>query len=442
MVGGMRGPADGSAPLRVFIGLRNIAGYAGALAEGVSRLGHRPTVVEVYPEPYGFAGRRHPLTRAFARLARLREASAARAWRAVVEAMVRGLLALSFVWAAATHDVFVMSFGSSFCPLGSRVDWRILRRLGRRVVCMCHGSDVRPPYLDGFALAASPQALARASRRTARACAAMERSAHAVICNPAFSQFFSCDLVNVFRVGIPADDRERPCRVADGTRPVLLHCPSAPQGKGTVRIREMVERLRGRGVDFDYRELSGVPHAEVLAALARADVAVDQLWSDTPMPGFATEAALAGVPCVVGGEFAAEASRWMPERVAPTSVYVRPAEVEDVLFELLTSPRARTIAAERALRHAETFRLPEAVARRVLRVAMGDVPAEWLFSPAATGRPCGAGLAREALAARIRGLVETCGMDALGLAGKPARLAWMLRVAAQEGRFVKSGEDA
>ena len=42
----------------------------------------------------------------------------------------------------------------------------------------------------------------------------------------------------------------------------------------------------------------------VLEKMAMSDIVVDQVYCDTPMAGFATEAAINGVPVVVGGYYA------------------------------------------------------------------------------------------------------------------------------------------
>lgn len=58
--------------------------------------------------------------------------------------------------------------------------------------------------------------------------------------------------------------------------PVVLHAPTNPRLKATDVIEPVLRRLQERGL-VDYRRLEGVPHAQMPAAVAEADVVVDQL---------------------------------------------------------------------------------------------------------------------------------------------------------------------
>lgn len=425
----MNGSGGISPRQRVFIGLSDIAGYATGLAAGLRECGHMATVVEVYPSSYGYTRQRHFFTRIFALLSRAKGFWNCAPWRWALEAVIRVVLLVCFLWALVTHDVFVMSYRATFCTVLSFRDWAVLRFFGKRVVAMCHGSDVRPPLFCGYAAPDDPKRIARETRRTMRICRAMERYADAVICNPAFAHHFTRPLVNIFHVGIPADRGGQEQREEE-ERPVILHCPSAPKGKGTFQIRRMIQELQEEGLDFEYDERIGVQNDEVLSALRRADIVLDQLWCDTPMPGFATEAARAGVPCVVGGEFAEYASRWIPDALMPPTVFVRPEAVQNALRELLLSKEKRRQVGAAARQYAESFRAPKAVARRVLMIAQGEAPPEWLFFPGAAGVMCGTGLPREARQRRAAHMLETYGLHGTGFTG--AHLAYVLKIAAGE----------
>lgn len=60
------------------------------------------------------------------------------------------------------------------------------------------------------------------------------------------------------------------------SRPLVVHCPSDGVVKGTSFITAAVDRLKAR-IDFDFRLVQGVPHAEVLAHMRECDVFIDQL---------------------------------------------------------------------------------------------------------------------------------------------------------------------
>lgn len=58
--------------------------------------------------------------------------------------------------------------------------------------------------------------------------------------------------------------------------PLIIHAPSKPAIKGTDIVKQAIEILRGKGLVFEFRVLSGVPHRQVLAALSETMIVVDQ----------------------------------------------------------------------------------------------------------------------------------------------------------------------
>ncbi|GAA1179093.1 hypothetical protein GCM10009584_21020 [Ornithinimicrobium humiphilum] len=64
-------------------------------------------------------------------------------------------------------------------------------------------------------------------------------------------------------------------------RPVVLHAPSNPRLKGTEAVEEVLSGMESAGL-VDYRRLSGVPHEQMAAFVAEADVVVDQVVLGNP----------------------------------------------------------------------------------------------------------------------------------------------------------------
>lgn len=63
--------------------------------------------------------------------------------------------------------------------------------------------------------------------------------------------------------------------------PVVLHAPSNPRLKGTAAVEQVLEGMQRDGL-VEYRRLSGVPHAQMPAFVADADVVVDQVVLGNP----------------------------------------------------------------------------------------------------------------------------------------------------------------
>jgi hypothetical protein len=329
--------------------------------------------------------------------------------------------------------VFVFSFRTSFFGL-RELPW--LRRLGKRIVFVFHGSDARPAYIDGawgrgdVLDAAWAAEVARLAARQRREIATIERHAHLVIAHPPMGQFFTRPFVPFLKVGIPVQAHRGPAgpsRAGDGVVR-LVHSPSDPEAKGTAAIRAAVEEVRRRGVALDYVELTGRPHADVLSAIAASDIVLDQLYGDTPLAGFAAEAARQGKPALVAG-YARDV--WhlgldAPER--PPGVLCHPDEFVDVL-EAFARDAARRASVGAAVRHfVEERWLPSAVAGRVLRLAATGTEG-WTVDPRAVIYCEGAGAPVEVVRERVRRLVDAQGRGALQLADKPGLEEAMLAFA-------------
>jgi len=59
--------------------------------------------------------------------------------------------------------------------------------------------------------------------------------------------------------------------------PVILHAPSSQLVKGTAHVQSAIEELRRRGLQFEYRLIENMPHAQALELMADCDMYVDQL---------------------------------------------------------------------------------------------------------------------------------------------------------------------
>jgi hypothetical protein len=86
--------------------------------------------------------------------------------------------------------------------------------------------------------------------------------------------------------------------------PMILHAPSARTVKGTHLVLEAVSLLRDQGLEFDFLLLEGVSNDEVLSALRKSDILVDQ--PSSWVGRLAVEACASGV-AVIGG------NRWQYE---------------------------------------------------------------------------------------------------------------------------------
>lgn len=422
---------------RIFLGPVEIAGYYTALERGFRSIGIAATAVDISDHPFRYqSSRKIPL--AAEPLACVRRIQAQHGRASVVWSLI-GIIAMLplLAWSLWRFDVFIFGYGRSFFSLR---ELPLLRLLGKRIVFVLHGTDARPPYMDGADMAAS-------AHRSISDCAALtalkkkkirriEQHADVVLCHPLYSHFLERPYVRALSIGmpllaIPADVRpsesdERPVRV--------LHSPSHQQAKGTQRIRDVIDELIAEGLPIDFVEVSGMPHADVRRELELADFVVDQLYSDTAMAGFANEAASFGRPAVVGSLGWEEIERTLPpEEIGPVRA-CHPDDITEAIRELVTEHQARRELGDRARRHVMLRSDPSIVAERFLRVLTDGPAAEWVSDPSDTRYLFGSGLPSERVRAIVRDLVREHGPGSLQLGDKPELESSMIEWATSMSR--------
>ncbi|WP_137918278.1 glycosyltransferase [Hydrogenophaga sp. 2FB] len=424
---------------RIFLGITEVSGYFSRLRLGLLELGADAVHVSVHAHQFGYEAGPVPWIVAWSRRAVARRAVAADTSRlrsAVALTNVIASRSALLVWAMCRFDVFILGAGSSFFALR---ELALLRWLGKRVIYTLHGTDARPPYIDGFFPALRPaldgqwQDSATADRaldelatevaRRVRFLRRLERYADVIVCGPSYGHFLSRSYVNFYAIGLPtplpAPESSAGKRKTPTPATVVLHAPSQTAGKGTALIRNIVTRLQQEGMPIDYREISGRPNHEVMAALREADVVIDQAWSDTPMAGFAAEAAASGCPALVGGYFSALVGEAVPESWRPPTTFVAPEQLEEGLRDLAADPQELARLGEVAREYVSAQWSQRAVAAKMLQLVQ-EVPPEWLVAPASCPYLEGCGLTREQARSTVRRLIDRHGIGALGLSHAPA----------------------
>jgi len=201
---------------------------------------------------------------------------------------------------AAAARGFVYVGADGFLPSGfdeRAWEFGFLRRRGVTVACLFTGSDIRSParmrawqaatgienivtYLDQV----SPVLASPGYDEKRRRIAAVADQHADVIFNAAVDQLSYLEgPTEPFPYFFPDDDLvlDGDKHVAQGPR-LVVHAPSSPIIKGTQVVRAAVQRLKSEGFAFEYRELLGVPHAEVMASLREAHIVLNEFYAFVP----------------------------------------------------------------------------------------------------------------------------------------------------------------
>lgn len=327
-----------------------IAGQLAAQVEGLRAIGV-PADSLCARHPFAYA---HQPTLAFPSRPR-GWSHLAKAWRALQ--------------VAGRYDVYHYHFASSLLPKPLRFpDARLNRRLGRRVIVEFWGSDVRKPSIE---TARNPWYVNSYDEDDARADAVMHAWAgitggHALLPDHTFVAAAAPHFRHLHFVpqAIRCDRFSPHYPEAENDCPRVVHIPSQQAFKGTELVRAAVQRLQARGLRFEYREVSGVSHAEAMRACREADLVVDQMRAGSHGV-FAIEAMALGKPvlCYILPELFATYPEGFP------LVNANPDTLDAVLAEWIGAPGARRRARGiESRRYAERVHDAPVVARQLLDV--------------------------------------------------------------------------
>ena len=374
---------------------------------------------------------------------------------AVVGVLLAGIAKLlAFFKTCVWAQTIVMIGGKGF--FGGGLEYAFFRLLGKRVVHVFVGTASRPRYLSGYAKGVVKDGranqeeltrLARRTRRQARRIRGISRYASVVIENPLCGHFHERAFVNWFKLGIPFDMAalEKQPRITNATPPRtegkvrVLHCPSSPEVKGSAQIQQAVEKLIREGLPIEFRQITNVPRAQVLHEIAVSDFVVDQLYSDSPLAGFAAEVSAFGKAAIVGGygwQLFPDFLR--PEEMPPTAT-CHPDDLENCIRRFALDPARRAEFGANAQEFLLKHWSEEAFAARFARIVSGEIPADWMFSPAQVRYAHGVGLEESEVRRLIGALVERFGVASLQVGHSPGLAEQLAEFAAGKPSGEPSG---
>lgn len=409
---------------RIFIGLTEIGGYYAALEKGLKGLGEEVIFINAYEHPFRYGSAcKSPLVKIlqFCTTKRLKSppSSCGEFFWLLSELPLRFLL---LIWTISIYDVFI--FGSN-CTFFRFLELPLLKLCRKRIICVFHGSDSRPHYISGLAVFGGRNPTVdkyiKLSRRQKRTLKWVERFADIIINHPPTAHFLEKPFIQWLHIGIPQYLFPSPAVLSPpSARPLrIVHAPSRPECKGTATFRQIIKNMAEKNIALEFVELIGRPNEEVLEELAKCDLVIDELYSDTPMASFASEAAIFAKPSVVGGYATFEDLGELPPEIIPPTVYCRPEKVGEFIEKLLVDAGYRLAMGRKAFEFIKNQWSAETVARRFQMLINDTYPRQWLYRPKRIRYLHGWGLSEEKCKDLVRAVITKGGKEALQLKDKP-----------------------
>jgi len=421
--------------MKIFIGLNEVAGYYSGLNSGFKQIGVESHFFVYYDDKRSYGGDDSSsffLARLVKRLCqRAGKVPPTQRFRRAYWRFVRDFSKIPFfIWALCKYDVFILGFNSTFFVprFFSYYDYPILKFFGKKIICQYHGSDSRPPFVDGAIMnnirsVNVEECMERTSAKK-RILQKINKYADIIIDIPPQGYLHDKPYIMWMEIGIPYNIAYTPVieeqAISAAARPVrILHAPSDAAAKGTKRIREAIASLSNKGYSIDFIEIQNMPNHVVREELAKCDIVVDQLYSDYPMPGFATEAAWYGKPVVIGGYAYRHWGKWLVQDKLPPTHYCHPENIEAAIERLVADQEYRLELGRKAKFFVQNEWHPKAVAGRYLALIRDEIPDRWWFDPNSTDYYSGMGMDEPRIKSIIRKMIETGGIESLKLSDKP-----------------------
>ena len=409
--------------VRVFIGLREIAGYFGNLKKGFDELEVDSAFLNLGGNRFKYDEGKNPKwVQLFNKFGKNIGARFSKNFllRFIWLSTFQNILGFfAFFFALFSYDVFVLGGNSTFFFF---IDYTILKLFRKKIICVYLGSDSRPMYANGFSTQ-NPK-LGKLNRFLVwlqkRIIKFSERKADFCINHPPSAIFHEKDFISWFHVGVPSPQPElkRRGNKSNGMPVRIIHAPSKKGPKGTVYFERIIERLQKKHT-IEYVKISGVPHSEVLRTIASADIALDQFFSDTPMAVFATECSFQKVPVVVGSYYGNAILKDYKKDIIPPSVFAHPDKVEEQIEKLIVDAAYRKECGERAYNYVKKNWGSANVAKKYLKLLSGDFPKEWVFKVNDLQYINGVGFPEKNLKIKVKEFLSGGKTKALQLDDKP-----------------------
>lgn len=408
---------------RVFVGMTEVAGFYFNLSHGLRTKGY--SVSEFYFDDHKFSYGPPQNYSLLFKIIRKNKYYLNRYNSFIINLIDKFLLCLFLIHILVKYDIFIFGFGSSI--FRNNKDLKILKFFGKTIISnIAHGSEARPPYINGAKRKSDGSYLSEKELIDLTAAIKgkvryIEDNSTFVIGAPFSSQFLKYKFINLFNIGLPYQVPRfyKNEDVKSNTTVRILHSPSNPVVKGTDVIREVINKLKKKGYKIEYIEIINKPNEEVIKELIHCDFVIDQVYSDTPLAGFATEAAFYGKPAIVGGYGWDLLMKILSNDIFPPSEICHPESLEASVIKLIEDINFRLNLGKKALSFVSSNWTSEIIAEKFIKIFNNNVDETWLLNPNDIVYINGIGVPEIDLKLLVQKIIYKYDIDKLGLQEKP-----------------------
>lgn len=407
--------------IKVFLGLSEISGLYYGLEAGFKQLGIGVTRLDFANHPFKYSQQDKFLVKVFQHCQLNLESS-----KKVARLLYKGLSVISklliFISVLFRHNVFIFSYGTSFFRY---LDLPILKFFNKKVIFQFHGSDSRPPYVDGTLIGRhSTSDIAKMTRVKKKQMKIINHYADAIIDIPTMGLFHEKKFINWLQIGLTVSITKKPDLISSNSHTkksvTILHAPSNPLAKGTAIIEATIKYLAKHGYEIKLIKIDNEPHQKVKEALLACDFVIDQLFADYPMPGFATESAWYGKPTIICGYAKNLWNELLVKDAMPPTLYCHPDELEQSIKKLYEDTPYRLQLGQMAFEFVSRRWSPIEVAKRYLDVIDNKIPLEWYYDPVKINYTHGCCISEVVLKEFLKKYITEEGDTSLMLEDKPS----------------------
>lgn len=413
---------------KIFIGIGDTSGFYGRLNKGFESLGITSYFAEIETNKHSYMLNEKEDGIVFKCKNYFGKVSKDKGFKRLLDLIAYQFYKFRiFIYAICNFDVFIFTQCRCFWSL---YELKLLKILKKTTVMFCLGSATRIPYMDGtdvFGIYGSKvpsvSALRRVTRQRKKKIRVIEKYVTYFINLPAQAQLCNKPFLSLGEIGIPFYQKtvlKEPCgRRTNGSFGIcILHAASYLGCRGTKEFRQIIDRLK-KNYDIEYIELSGVSNDVVLQKIQECDFVLDELYSDTPMATFATEAAWYGKPAVVGGYFAEQYRQYYGDDMCPPSLYVLPEKIEEAILLMIEDENFRLKMGRKAQQFVKSKMSCDKVAQRVMEILDGKHDMDWRVDPHKIGYIYGYGMSKELIEEKLKEIYIMYGKEGWELSEYP-----------------------